>query len=237
VIENLPGYVSVIFILTTFLTVGIFLYAVKRGGFNSTAAKILSFLIPFWLIFQASAALTGFYLKTDSLPPLLPFFAILPALLLIITFFIFARKDFISRLPLKILTILHIIRIPVEVILLWLFQAGQIPQLMTFEGRNFDILSGLTAPLIYWLAFRGGKTNRPLLIAWNFFALGLLINIIVNAFLSFPFSFQQFAFDQPNRAVLYFPLVWLPSVIVPIVLFCHLASLWQLFTKDSIKTL
>ena len=236
-IENLPGYVSVVFILTTFLTVGIFLYAVKRGDFNSTAAKLLSFLIPFWLIFQASAALTGFYLKTDSLPPRLPFFAILPALLLIITLFIFARKDFISRLPLKSLTILHIIRIPVEVVLLWLFQAGQIPQLMTFEGRNFDVLSGLTAPLIYWLAFRGGKTNRPLLIAWNLSALGLLINIIVNAFLSFPFSFQQFAFDQPNRAVLYFPFVWLPSVIVPIVLFCHLASLWQLFSKDSIKTL
>jgi hypothetical protein len=122
-------------------------------------------------------------------------------------------------------------------VLFWLFQAGQIPQLMTFEGRNFDILSGLTAPLIYWLAFRGGKTNRRLLIVWNLFALALLINIVVNAFLSFPFSFQQFAFDQPNRAVLYFPFVWLPSVIVPIVLFCHLASLWQLLSKDSIKTL
>jgi hypothetical protein len=235
-IENLPGYVSILFILTTFLTVGIFLHAVKRGDFNSAAAKILSFLLPFWLIFQAGLAFTGFYLKTDSLPPRLPFFAILPALLLIIALFIFARKDFIQRLPLKILTILHVIRIPVEMVLLWLFQAGQIPQLMTFEGRNFDILSGFTAHLIYWLAFRG-DTNRLLLIIWNFMALGLLINIVANAFLSFPFSFQQFAFDQPNRAVLYFPFVWLPSVIVPVVLFCHLASLWQLFSKDSIKTL
>jgi hypothetical protein len=236
-IEDLPGYVSIIFILTTFLTVGIFLYAVKRSDFNSVAAKVLSFLLPLWLILQASLTFAGFYLKTDSLPPRLPFFAILPTLLLIITLFIFARKNFISHLPIKILTILHVIRIPVEMVLFWLFQAGQIPQLMTFEGRNFDILSGLTAPLIYWLAFRGGKTNRRLLIVWNLFALALLINIVVNAFLSFPFSFQQFAFDQPNRAVLYFPFVWLPSVIVPIVLFCHLASLWQLLSKDSIKTL
>ncbi len=145
-IENLPGYVSIIFITTTFLTVGIFLYAVKRGDFNSAAAKVLSFLLPFWLIIQASLAFTGFYLKTDSLPPRLLFFAVLPALLLIIALFIFARTNFISRLPIKILTILHVIRIPVELVLLWLFQAGQIPQLMTFEGRNFDILSGLTAP-------------------------------------------------------------------------------------------
>jgi len=236
-IENLPGYVSITFILTTFLTVGIFLYAIKCAGFDSTATKILLFLIPFWLFFQTVLAVGGFYLTTDSLPPRLPLFGIFPALLLIITLFIFAWENFISRLPIKILTILHVIRIPVELVLLWLFQAGQIPQLMTFEGRNYDILSGLTAPLIYWLAFRDGKINRLILKVWNVFALGLLINIVVTAVLSFPFPFQQLAFEQPNRAVLYFPFVWLPSVIVPIVLFCHLASLWQLFSKDSIKTL
>jgi len=236
-IENLPGYVSIVFILTTFLTIGIFLYALKRDAFSSIPAKVLSFLIPFWLILQASLALAGFYLKIEALPPRLPLFAVIPAFVTVIFLIVFAHRSFVSQLPLKTLTILHVIRIPVEMVLLWLFQAEQIPQLMTFEGRNFDILSGLTAPLIYWLAFRDGKTNRPLLIIWNLFALGLLINIVVNAFLSFPFSFQQFAFEQPNRAVLYFPFVWLPSVIVPIVLFCHLASLWQLSSKDSIKTL
>jgi len=236
-IENLPVYVSVIFISTTFLTVGIFLYAVKRAAFGSTATKILSFLLPFWLFLQAVLALGGIYLKTDSFPPRLPFFGIFPALLLIIALFIFARRDFIARLPIKVLTILHIIRIPVELVLLWLFQAGQIPQLMTFEGRNYDILSGLTAPIVLWLAFRGGKINRPLLIVWSLLALGLLINIVANAVLSFPYQFQQLAFEQPNRAVLYFPFVWLPSVIVPIVLFAHLASLWRLLAKDSIKTL
>ena len=235
-IENLPQYVSIFFISTTFLTVGIFLYAAKRGAFSSATTKVLSFLFPFWLIFQAVLALGGFYLKTDAMPPRLPLFGIAPALLTIILLFIFARKDFISRLPLKTLTILHVIRIPVEIVLLWLFQAKEIPQLMTFEGRNFDILSGLTAPVIYWLAFRGGKISRPLLIIWNFVALGLLINIVVTAFLSFPFPFQQLAFEQPNRAILYFPFVWLPTIVVPVVLFSHLASLWNLFGNDKIKT-
>ena len=236
-IEILPIYVSIIFILTTFLTVGIFLYAVKQGNFSSKATKVLVFLLPFWLIVQMVLSIGGFYLITDTFPPRIPFFAVFPALLLLIALFIFARKDFIARLPIKSLTIIHVIRIPVEIVLLWLFQAGQIPQLMTFEGRNFDILSGLTAPLIFWLAFRGGKTNRSLLIIWNILALGLLINIVTNAILSFPYSFQQFALEQPNRALLYFPFVWLPSVVVPIVLFCHLASLRQLFSKDSLKTL
>ena len=104
---------------------------------------------------------------------------------------------------------------------------------MTFEGRNFDILSGITAPIVAWLAFRNQKTNRILLIIWNIFALILLFNIVITAFLSVPSPIQQLAFEQPNRAVLYFPFVWLPAAVVPIVLFSHLASLWQIFTNEG----
>ena len=65
-----------------------------------------------------------------------------------------------------------------------------IPQLMTFEGRNFDILSGITAPIIYWLAFRSGKTNRPLLIIWNILALGFLNKYRYKRNFIFPVSFS-----------------------------------------------
>lgn len=232
-IENLPFYVSAIFILTTFLTVSFFLFAVKRAISSSTLAKFLNFLILFWLLFQGFLAISGFYLNTDSIPPRLPVFAVFPAFILIVFLFIFFRKSLVKRLPLKTLTLLHVVRVPVELVLWQLFQNRQVPQLMTFEGRNFDILAGITAPLIAWLAFRNGKTNRPLLIVWNIFALILLFNIVINALLSFPSPFQQFAFDQPNRAVQYFPFVWLPSIIVPIVLFAHLASLWQLIKNVS----
>ncbi|HVF96549.1 MAG TPA: hypothetical protein VM871_04480, partial [Flavisolibacter sp.] len=37
-----------------------------------------------------------------------------------------------------------------------------------------------------------------------------------------------FAFDQPNIAVLYFPFIWLPSFIVPVVLLSHLVCIRQL---------
>ena len=227
--ENLPWYISVSFIITTFLTVGFFLFAVRQSVSETAAAKILAFALAFWLIFQAMLGLGGFYLETETVPPRLMLFGVFPALLTIILYFIFARKNFIEQLPLKTLTLLHIIRIPVEIVLFWLFQQKMIPQLMTFEGRNFDILSGLTAPVVVWLAFRGGTVNRNLLIVWNLLALGLLFNIVINAILSLPSPFQQFAFDQPNRAVLYFPFLWLPTVIVPLVLFSHLISLWQLF--------
>lgn len=231
-IENLPFYIVVIFIITTLLTVGIFQIALKRGSYSSRTANFLNFIIPFWLIFQATISTLGFYLQTDILPPRLITFAIFPAILMIIGLFIFSR-DIIEKIPLKSLTIIHTIRIPVELVLFWLYQNGQIPQLMTFEGRNFDILVGITAPAVWWLAFRKGKENKPLLIIWNIIGLILLSNIVIHAALSLPSPIQQLAFEQPNRAVLYFPFIWLPSTVVPIVLFCHLSSLYKLLHKKQ----
>ena len=234
-IEGVPQYVSTVFILTTFLSIGFLFYAIKQKSLDTFPAKLVVTLIAFWLILQAVLGLGGFYLKTDAVPPRFPFLAA-PTLLLIAFLFAFYRKGFIDALPLKVLTLLHIVRIPVEIVLWWLYQSGQVPQLMTFEGRNFDILAGITAPIIAWLAFRGNSVNRPILIVWNIVCLILVSNIVTNAVLSAETPIQQFAFDQPNRAVLYFPYVWLPAIIVPIVLFAHLASLWQTLSNSVQKT-
>ena len=62
----------------------------------------------------------------------------------------------------------------------------------------------------------------------NFICLVLLLNIVINALFSAPSPLQKFAFDQPNIAILNFPFSWLPTFIVPIVLFGHLTSIRQL---------
>ena len=224
----MPSYVSIVFILTTFLTLGIFFRGVRDSVYHTKAAKIVVFFITFWIFFQAIFSLGNFY--KDS-PTRLPLFGVLPIVLLFVGLFVFARKSFIEPLPLKILTFLSIIRIPVEIVIFWLFQNQLMPQIMTFSGWNFDILSGITAPFIAWFAFRGGKINRAVLIAWNIFALLLLIIIVSIAVLSVPLPIQKFGFEQPNVAVLYFPFIWLPTIIVPIILFSHLASLWILISK------
>ncbi|HYE75545.1 MAG TPA: hypothetical protein VEF04_19540, partial [Blastocatellia bacterium] len=181
------------------------------------------------LVVHAALAFTGFYLAKTT-PPRFPLAPLPTTVILLILFLAFARKG-ASLKSLQLLTLLSVVRVPVELVLLWLYQHGQVPQLMTFEGRNYDIISGLSAPLIAWLAFRGGRINRPVLIVWNFIALGLLINIVTNAILSLETPFQQFAFDQPNRAVLYFPFIWLPAIIVPAVFVSHVVSIWQLLKR------
>jgi len=231
-IENLPGYVSIIFILTTFLTIGFLLSAVKQTVFDTLPAKILIFLLAFWTIFQAILALNGFH-QVQTFPPRLILFGVLPALLLIIVYYLFFRTNFVEKLPLKTLTLLHVVRFPVEMVLLWLHEGNLVPQSMTFEGQNFDILSGLTAPIVYFLAFRGGKTNRPLLIVWNILALLLLFNIVATAIVAFPSVNPSLPIELQNRGVTFFPYVWLPTVIVPVVFFSHLTSLWKLFSNKS----
>ena len=107
---------------------------------------------------------------------------------------------------------------------------------MTFEGRNLDIISGLTAPLIYYIVFVKKWAGNTLLLVWNIICLCLLLNIVATAVLSAPFPFQQLGFDQPNIAILYFPFVWLPCCIVPIVFFSHLVSIRYLLRNKMAAT-
>jgi hypothetical protein len=232
-IEDVPAYVSIVFILTTFLTAGFLVYSIRRPDTESAPARIVLFALPFWMIFTAVLALGGFFQTVDSFPPRVFSVGVLPVLLFVLTYFVFFRKTFIERLNLKTLTLLHVVRVPVEIVLLCLFQSGVVPQIMTFEGRNLDILSGISAPLIYYLAFRGGKVHKGLLIVWHIAALGLLFNIVIIAALSIPSPMQRLGLDQPNVGVMYFPYIWLPAIVVTAVLFSHLAALWMLFKSNS----
>ena len=87
------------------------------------------------------------------------------------------------------------------------------------------VLSGLSAPVIAYIAFRNGSVNKRLLLVWNVLTLMLLLNVVITAAFCIPSPIQQLAFDQPNIAVLYFPMNLLPTVVVPLVLFAHVIAI------------
>ena len=207
----------------TFIAVAVITYFLLIR--STTRKKTLSIILIAWLALQTVISLTGFYLVNATVPPR---FAILvtPVILTIILLFIIpAGKRFVDSFDTEKLTWLHIVRLPVELTLFWLFIYGQVPEIMTFEGRNFDILSGITAPLIVLLGYRKKILSANMIIAWNVICLALLFNIVIMAVLSVPTPFQQLAFDQPNVGVLYFPFTLLPALVVPAVLFSHLACI------------
>ena len=96
-----------------------------------------------------------------------------------------------------------------------------------------DIFSGITAPFIYYFGFVRRKLPVGLLLAWNILCFSILCFTVVNGVLAAPTPFQQFAFDQPNIAVLYFPYVWLAGIVVPLVLCAHLVTIRRLILARS----
>ncbi len=229
-----PFFTAMTFILITVISVSIISYSFTG---NKTIHPFLKWQVPVflfaWGAFQAVLATSGFYLSTDTIPPRI-LFGILPMLLLIAWMVKGPLQAQVRLLSLKTLTLIHLIRVPVELVLWQLHREGLIPQLMTFEGRNLDILSGITAPLIYMFAFRKKGLNRKALLLWNFAALGLLANIVIHAMLAMPSPIQLLAFDQPNRAILVAPYIWLPTIVVPIVLFAHVVSMIRLYEDGSL---
>jgi hypothetical protein len=231
-IKDLPSYISLAFGLTTLVTLQLFNWMLRDSSNENTRKKSTPIYIGLvlWLTIQGVLSYKNIYnTGLDAFPPKIMLAGILPAILAIILMFASTKgKEFIDSLPLKNLTFLNIIRIPVEIILYWLFLNKTIPELMTFEGRNFDILAGITAPFVAYFAFTKQKISRIVILIWNFICLLLLTNIVIHALLSAPSPIQKLAFDQPNIAILNFPFSWLPTFIVPIVYFGHFVSIRQL---------
>jgi len=219
--EHLPVYINIVFVLTTILTL-LLLYKATQH------LKPLIIAILLWLALQSAIGLSGFYTVTTGLPPRLALLLFPPIILIISVFFRKKATAYIDGFDVKTLTLLHMVRIPVELTLYWLYLHKAVPQIMTFEGRNFDILCGLTAPLVYYFGYIKKLLHRNVLLAWNIGCLVLLANIVITAVLALPSPIQQVAFDQPNIALFYFPFIWLPGCIVPVVLFAHLATIRRL---------
>jgi hypothetical protein len=218
---DLPIYIDLLFIATVAAT---FLLFLKTTYFS----KKLIIILLSWMIAQGMLAFKGFYLDSNIFPPRFMFTIIPPVIVIILLFTTKKGKVWVDGLNIKWLTWIHIVRIPVELALYLISLHQLIPTLMTFEGRNYDIISGITTPFIYYFTLKNNGSKKKLLLIWNVVCLGLLINIVVLAILSAPSPYQKFAFDQPNRALYYFPFIWLSSVIVPLVLFSHLASIRKL---------
>lgn len=219
----IPSYISVLFTAAALMAVSFFYVAAGRS------LKTIGIIIV-WGVLHCILAVNGFYLVNNTMPPHIVLM-FMPMLIIIIALFVAAKK-FISKLDLKWLTLLHAVRIPVEIGLFLLYRQTLVPKLMTFEGGNLDILSGLTAPVVFYFGFVKQKFSGKVILIWNIVCLLLLVNILIRAVLSIQTPFQQLAFDQPNVGVLYFPVILLPAVIVPLVLFSQLAAIKRLWFAE-----
>ena len=226
---DIPVWIPILMAASAVFSAGMLVWAAAASGAGSRKVLALALFSAAILAIHGAAAASGFYLTTASQVPRIAIAA--PTTIIVLLVFVFAAMPK-GDSPLKLLTLLHTVRLPVEIVLWQLFLYGSVPKVMTFESVNLDFLSGLTAPFAAWIGFAGGRVRRKFLIVWNFATLALLANIVFHAVLSVPSPFQRYGLDQPNVAVLHFPYVWLPAFIVPAVLAAHVWCLRELFRKE-----
>jgi hypothetical protein len=133
-------------------------------------------------------------------------------------------KRLAESLPLALIVGYQGFRVAVEIMLHRASVEGVIGEQMSWSGLNFDVVSGITGlALGLWLWRRGEDqpVPRALLWGWNLLGLGLLVNIVSIAIMSFPGPMMRFD-GPPNVWVTTVPFVWLPTMMVTAALFGHL---------------
>ncbi len=186
----------------------------------------------FWVVFVSAWSASGMMSDFTKFP-----FNFLPVILIplvtaLVATFSNTFKVILTNIPEEKIVVLQNFRFFVEILLWMLFAAAVLPIQMTFEGRNFDILAGVTAPLIAYFVMRK-RLSRTGLIVWNVFGLLLLTNIVTIAVLSTPSPIRVFMNDPANTIVAVFPISFLPGFLVPLAYVLHFFSLRQATLRRS----
>jgi hypothetical protein len=125
-------------------------------------------------------------------------------------------------LPLAALVGFQAFRLPLELVMHRAARAGVMPVQMSFEGWNFDIVTGASAVVVAGLLV-ADRAPRALVVGWNVLGVLLLVTIGAIAVVSTPLvhAFGTSP-DALNTWVGTAPFVWLPTVFVSCALAGHL---------------
>ena len=186
-----------------------------------------------WLSATNRAAASGTLLDFTASPPRLSRLVAALSISTVIFAFLQPGRWLTERLPLAAVVGFQFFRLPVELLLHQLHEQNVVPVQMTFQGLNFDILTGLSAPVVAYLAHRGAIGRRAVF-AWNTMGLVLLATIVVVANLSTP-AFRVFAPDARTAFLATRPFVWLPTVLVPAALFAHVVTYRRLAMGAAVR--
>ena len=198
--------------------------ALKRNAFR-VRASIFIFL---WLVYISVLSLRGVFIS-GALPPRIPLLLVFPAFAFIAFFFAGGKfKNIISTIPASWPVYFQSFRILVELLLFGMMVAHIVPKEVTFEGYNFDVLIGLSAPVVGWLAFQRKALGRNIVILWNLAGLCTLV-VVSFVFISqayFPAVWHRESILGMGFGL--FPYTYLAGFLMPVAVFMHILSIVKL---------
>jgi hypothetical protein len=156
------------------------------------------------------------------------------AVLVLVTFALLSRTQTFRRLLVEVPpwqpVAIQTFRVGVELAFWRLHAEGFAPVQVTFEGRNFDALVGLTAPVVA-IGIATGWVGPRVTVAWNLFGLAMLFNAVGTVATSAPGPLHLDWPGEPFTAIAAWPVVWIPALLAPAAIFLHVVSIRQSLTR------
>jgi len=218
--------VDLVFIAQVLVLAGILVWRRARIGVG----------LGIWLGVLAVLAGQGYFLDFQSMPPRLTLAGLLPLVAGLLMLPTHGTRHFLAVTPPERLIYLQSFRIVMEIILWALAVQGRAPKLMTFEGRNIDILVGLTAIPIGWMVVERRAWPVWVAAAWNVVGILILANVVIHAQLALPTPFRAFVTEPSTAFLATFPYIWLVGFLVPFAFWLHAGSLVQLARRPRFNT-
>jgi hypothetical protein len=199
--------------------------AFTPNGMSQKFKGYVALLLTIWLGYITIASLAGVF-AYSGMPPRIPLGLIVPAFSFIGWFFVSGRfKNFIAAMPASWLVYSQFFRVAVELLLFGLFTQGVLPVSATFEGYNYEIVIGITAPVVGYLCITKRILPAWVLLLWNIAGLctlaAIVFIIISHAYLPALWTDGKVKIEELGT----FPYTLLPGFLMPLAVFMHIFSI------------
>jgi len=221
-----PLFPGVLIGLCSLVCILLVIYGLRKTAKRAVWVYVL-LVLGGWVLLLGVLALRGFFTEWLKIPPRIGLAVALP--LPVVLWIAFSRKgsELLRLLPAHWPIYLQSFRIVVEIALWLAVRDGALPVQLSFEGRNFDILTGICALPVGYYCYVKKSAPSWIVLLYNIGGLLLLINVLVIAVLSMPTPLRVFHNEPANTLLAYFPYIYLPGVLVPLAYTLHIFSLRQ----------
>ena len=233
---SIPNYLTYSVITGCVVTIAAALIgvsrALKRSNWNERergrSVKATAAVLIGWFVVAVVLALLGVYRGAGDRFPTIEIGIVIPILFGCL---IIRRWAAVSRLidatPWHWVIAVQSFRVE-GVIFLTLYASNLLPGLFALPAGVGDVVTGLVAAAIGASVAAGRQIRLRTALSWNVFGIIDLIVALATGFLTSPSPLQRFAFDHPNELISAFPLVLIPTFLVPLAILLHIISLIQL---------
>jgi hypothetical protein len=204
--------------------------ALKRSNWAETERRptirtLLAVLVG-WFLIASALAFLGVYQGASRRFPTIEFGIVIPILAGCLMIWRWsALSRLIDALPRSWVIAVQFYRVEGLTFLI-LYASHLLPGLFALPAGVGDVAVGLSA-LVIGISPSAGPTPRTVL-RWNLLGIADLVVALATGFLTSPSPLQRFAFDRPNELISVFPLVLIPTFLVPLAIVLHIISLIQL---------